>query len=342
MLRPLLHASVCALLITPAVDGLRLGAKEGETIRRTISLTIDRELDSATQLMNGEDRSGAGGERSQSSTNSLEIVVLDEIQGADDGMPTKILRSYETIEAEVSQDSTFGERSNSSQFDMVSEVEGEQVLFTYEDEEWSSSIPEGSTIDEAYLEGLTASMDLALLLPDDEVAEGDEWEAPIDLMEALTRPGGELGLHSEEEDDYEIDEVQPETERDGTITVTHGGTSEDDENLIVLEIRFETTSTTDLTEAMRAQFESMGDSGQGMVPSVNSARRSTEAEGTGEALWNSRAGRLESFNFEIEINEVMEQDLVITTPTGDDIQIESTQESSGTAVGSINQESVEE
>lgn len=332
MLRPLLHASVCALLITPAPDGLRLGIQEGQTIRRSISLTVERELDSITQLMNGEDRSGMGGDRSQSSTNALEIVVVDQIQGAVDGKPTKILRLYEAVGAEVSQESSFGGQSNSSDVELVSEMEGEEILFTFEEDEWTPSLVEGSSLDEAYLVELVASMDLEGLLPEEDAAEGDEWEAPIDLMEALTRPAGELGLHSEEEDDYEIAETRPDTERSGTITVTHGGTSEDDENLIVLDVAFDTSSTTDLSDAMREQFASMDDPG-GMVPDVESALRSTEAEGSGQALWNSKAGRLESFTFEIEITEVMDQVFQLQPPTGDEIRIESSQESSGTATG---------
>ncbi len=334
MLRPFFHASVCALLITPAPDGLQLGVAEGETIRRSISLTVERQLDNISQLVNGEDRSGDGSDRSQSSTNALEIVVVDQIQAAVDGKPTKVLRRYEAIGAEVSQESSFRGESNSTEVSLVSELEGEEVLFTFEEDEWTPTLVDGSSLDEAYLVELAASMDLEVILPDGDATEGDEWEAPVDLLDSLTRPGGELGLHSEEEENYEIAETRPVTQRSGTITVTHAGTSEEDENLIVLDLAFDTASTTDLADVMREQFDSLPDS-SGMAPEVDSALRSTEAEGSGQALWNSKAGRLESFTFEIEISEVMDQVFRVHTPDSGEFIIESTQESSGTASGEI-------
>ena len=337
MLRPLLCIPVFTLLAAPIAENLVIKDTVGSSLRRSFDVEVSRNLDSVTQTVNGEERSG---DVEESSTNSFRVVVVDHVDEVDGDRAKLFTRSFETIEGHVARSSNIRGRSNESEFDLISDIIGQKVQFRMEDGEWVAEAPDESGVDAVYLPGFVASLDFAEMVPPDEVAVGDTWDVSLDLIQVLTRPGGELGLHPEQQDDFSPDDILPEPERSGTITATYKGPSDDDDSLGIVELSVDVESTTDLTALMRAQIAGAPAPPGTSLPEIQFAKRTSALEGVGTALWDLRGHRLHSMDLTFESEETVAQEMTVSGPGGQQADVQSSQVSSGTLAIAIAQEAL--
>jgi len=155
------------------------------TLRIESETTITLETTSFEMLVDGEpmDRPFGGGGMAFQETRS--VVLLDQHLESEDGRPTKVRRTFETIDVETSV--TFGESDDdsSSQGPLAGVV---LELTVDEDGEVSGEVVEGDAPDdEELLEGHVLELFLDALLPGDEVDADDTWELDTDAVaRALT------------------------------------------------------------------------------------------------------------------------------------------------------------
>ena len=250
-------------------------------------------LDDMSMLMNGQE-SPMQPQIDMSIDSELELVVTDEYVAMGDGAPRKLARTYDTISMtrsmEMEMDIMGQVQSNSDSSDAESELEGETVHFTADDEgEYAPSFP-GDEGDEELLEALTEDMDFRALLPEGEVEEGDEWKVSAAGLKNIMVPGGDLKLASSSEGaeggmgmgDAEIGDFQDwfTEDIDGEVVATFSGMkeTEDGVSVAVIELTIELANAVDLTEKVR---ESMADAElpEGAGGSCIEAGRETKKKG---------------------------------------------------------------
>jgi hypothetical protein len=150
------------------------------TLRIESETTITLETTSFEMLVDGEpmDRPFGGGGMAYQETRN--VVLLDQHLESEEGRPTKVRRTFETIDAETSV--TFGEDDNdsSSQGPLAGVV---LELTVDEDGEVSGELVDGDAPDdEELLEGHVLELCLDTLLPDDEVDADETWELDAEAV----------------------------------------------------------------------------------------------------------------------------------------------------------------
>ena len=293
------HSLIAIPLLLALPTGLAqefpVKAEAEQTVRRSFFLESTQELQTMSQTVNGEDQSGQMPDIERSTERSFELVLVDRYEAVEDGRPTSFVRGFELIEGSVLSVADFGGQSNENEFTLVSDLTDEEVLFQLEEGAWEASATEDSSVDDAYLNGLVAELQFLQLLPEGAVEKDEEWEVDLDILGQLTRPGGELGLHPEDDDSYEPGDPNPEPERSGSITATFTGMEEEDgASYAAIALVIDVETIQDLSEEMRAQFERMAEQSDGPAPEVDMANRSFATEGEGRALWDLERGRLHS------------------------------------------------
>ena len=338
MLRPLICVPLAALLTSPNADNLALRDTAGASTRCIFSVQADRSLASIAQFVNGEDATPPGEDIEQSSSNQFEVAIIDRIDKVEDGVATLFTRTFESIEGEVAQSSKARGQTNEANFDLISDLSGHDVQFRLDEGEWIAEIPEGSEADAAYLPGLVANLNFSELLPAEEVAEGDEWEVSLDFISTLTRPGGELGLHPEEQEDFNPGDALLQPERSGSINAKYQGPSEDDPNLGVIQFEVDVVSTNDLASTLQAQIDASN--GGSPKPQVQSAERISTLKGSGTVHWGLNTHRLHTLELDCESEETIKREMTLTPPQGQgsELSIETSQVSIGSLIIKITQE----
>jgi len=254
------------------------------------------------------------------------VEVTDTYVSASEGRPTELRRTFEEIgdelqyELEVEADGF--EFSEAPSGERTSELTGEIVSFTWDDEDESYRVAfVDEDADEDLLENLVEDMDLRALLPEDEVAEGDRWEPDAAAVAALFLPGGDLSF----ETDVASDGTPPEiliaglapalltdldlligTLDDGEVKAVYSGTREEDgERLAVIELEVEFETSRDVSEVMQAMLEPLSEE----LPGIELERADLEFtfEGEGRLLWNLSAGHVHSFELEGDATATLER-----------------------------------
>lgn len=166
-------------LIIPALalaylagDGVELKTNysEGRALRVETEATFKIETVDMTITVDGEEREGFGA--GASSTESRRIVQVDRVLALADGAPTKLRRSFEEISG--SGGMSFGDQEQTIEFECPL---SETVLeLTLDDGEVVAEVSEGGSVDSELLEGHHLELALAALLPEGELAEGEEYE----------------------------------------------------------------------------------------------------------------------------------------------------------------------
>lgn len=331
------------LAFQPRGTTLSFEVAEGATKTKTFTNSVSMTLDDMSMLMNGQE-SPMQPQIDMSIDSELELVVTDEYVAMGDGAPRKLARTYDTISMtrsmEMEMDIMGQVQSNSDSSDAESELEGETVHFTADDEgEYAPSFP-GDEGDEELLEALTEDMDFRALLPEGEVEEGDEWKVSAAGLKNIMVPGGDLKLASSSEGaeggmgmgDAEIGDFQDwfTEDIDGEVVATFSGMkeTEDGVSVAVIELTIELANAVDLTEKVR---ESMADAelpeGAGEME-INGMDIEVELEGTAVLLWNPSAGCAHSFEMDGELMLITDTAMSISAQ-GMDLEIEQTMEFAG-------------
>ncbi len=352
--RPILVAALTApVLLAFALprDTIAFHPKAGLTLEKTFESTETTTVDEMEVLMNGEVNPMVPDMEIESSMTST-IVVVDQYLACADGMPVRLLRTFETISNESETDVSMEMMGESQDFSMkakgTSQLEGTTVAFTLEDGEYTKTFHEGEGDDEL-LEGLMEDMDLRVFLPEGDVSEGDSWDVDVSLLRAYLFPGGNLALEienvGEESPVPGMDPAsQPQTheiwgETEGEVTATFSGTRDaDGVTVAVIDIELDISTARDISELMR---ERIGDIvPDGVEMDISSVDMEITIEGTGQLLWNMAGGHLHSFEMSGETtttsDSAMEMDM-----GGQSMSIEESTQASGTFTTKITVVAVE-
>lgn len=303
-------ATATALLTPTFLDSITRGAAEGEERTRTIEVERLMETVDFVFVMNGEEiPADEFGDMDSTYEDSLSVTLHDVIAGAQDGRATRFTRTYRALSgSSMMESSMMGDESLES--DLGSELEGEDVVFAWdaEEEDYVASFPEDSDADEALLELLVGDLELAELLPEGDVAVGDEWRIDLELIELIQGLGSDVSLvpegddfEFEEFDDFEepdMDDIEPEY--DGTFTGTLASV---EERVATIELEFEIDVTVDMSAALEPMEmeDEYGDVGFVITPTESIVESSVE--GTGTLTWDLEKGRLISLEFNADLVE---------------------------------------
>ena len=326
------HHTILLSLAVPALwafstpgDRLAFAPAEGTTLTKTFSNTVELTLDEMSMVMNGEEQDMSMLGMEMTMTNVSELEFTDTYTRMADGRPGQLERSYESL-GNTTSTSQSNQMMGSTDLDIPSssELEGETVLFTWDEEEgaYVATFPEDADSDEALLEGLEEDTDLRGFLPSGEVAEGDTWEVDTEYLVHLMAPGGDLKLLPEEVDGMggmgdptsELGFSEMLGDIEGDVYCEYKGLRD---GLAVIAVEMEISSTNDLTEMIRAAMEDADMGAMGAEIDFHGVNVDMEIEGEGTLLWSPEAGHFTSFEFSGDMEQVMEMAMAASTPMGD-------------------------
>ncbi|WP_145183147.1 hypothetical protein [Planctomycetes bacterium Pla163] len=308
----LLGAAAASVLFAPTLaESLTRNAAEGETRVRTIEASREMSLVDMVIRFDGEEiPADQLGDIEGSQTDSYSVVVSDTFSSVADGRATKLTRTYTTLGGESAMEggmlAAMGAEDSSKE--LSSELEGEDVIFTWdgEEEDYVASLPEESTLDEDLLEDLLGDYEFAELLPDGDIEVGAEWDIDPAFFEFMVEPGGEMHLKPSDADANEYDEMAEQIEEAG-VEPTYEGTLKGklvsvEEGVAKIEITIEIEMTLDLSGELEPMTQ---DTPMGELE-INPVEVVVErtAEGTGTLMWHVAKGRLISFTMEADVTEV--------------------------------------
>lgn len=164
---------IAAFALLASEPGLRTDYAVERTLRITSDTELSIELSELTMERDGEPVDAsfrAGGSGSSDRRHVVERFTVSEHEA---GRPTVVLRAFD----EVGGTSLRSMRGESEEIDRESPLDGAVVRVAIEDGERVVEVVEGDgPEDEALLQRFRPRLDLDLLLPAEEVAQGEPWE----------------------------------------------------------------------------------------------------------------------------------------------------------------------
>ena len=327
-------AALALLAVRPAAQELTFAPAEGVQMTRTFEYTSEAVLDDFSVQLDGEDLTAMLGEFSFEMEATQTYVVTDEVVEAEDGRIARLVRTFDELggESEVLVESTMG--SETIETTASSELEGETVVFTWDEDEedWSVSAGEDSDIDSDLLEGLEFDMDLAGFLPDDEVESGDSWEVELLGLAGVSFPGGNLGLMPDEGmedmegfDPAALTEMMEEYQEralemlddwvDGSVRATFAGSHEaDGVQLGGIDIELDLAVEAELSELVQDALDeifSQLDMPMEVDFSVDLLQVDADTEGDGKLTWDLDASHGHSLVLAIEYEFDLEMEMSV-------------------------------
>ncbi len=324
-------------------DSLAVRVQAGAKITRSFSVETETELLEQRQTQNGQEPPpGMTPQTTRTGASSTSWTAVDVIESAEDGIATGFLRSYEAIEGETSFSMSmdaggFGEDFSSARDStLVSRLVDGTVRFEASDEGLVASLPEGSDLEQEDIQGLTADLDLAFLLPAQAVREDDTWEAGGEALQRIRSLAGDLLLVPEGAADGgrerrpgmilmepgSDEEAEPAVE--GALTMTHLGYREvDGRKLIVVGVKVDVTESVSFSPDLT-------DTGDGelprgaLTPSEMNITRESASTGEGELLFDPAAGIVVSLEVSLEVEATSTNETVIDIPGMGEMKVEST------------------
>ena len=299
-------AAATILLLPGASEELVYAPAEGLVLVRTFDASYDYSLDERHIELDGEEFPHDAPPELQILSEE-HIVVTDELQGVEGGRPTRLQRTFDELERNVTQSTPGAEDAEQHS---LCDLEGSSVVFRWNEDEQAYDVEaaEGEELDEDVLDDLLEDMDLRQILPDKEVEPGDEWEVDVDAYARLMWPGGFLHFY-EEGGEFDAEGVQGDRELVENLegkgkAVFQSLRDEDGVQVAVLHVRFEVTSSSTRTVPGPAESEA-----------ERTLSLTREIEGT--LLWAVEAGHLASAELSAEAELEVSETGTIETPSGD-------------------------
>lgn len=343
------------LLLTPALfafsprgTAIAFTIADGASHTKTFTNVAELSLDDMAMMMNGQE-SPMTPDIEMTVITNFSVTVTDEYLKMGAGRPLELKRSYDTIEQgtdlEMEIDIMGQVQSNDMQMPASSELEGSEVLFSWdgEAEAYKPSFPEGEG-DEKLLEGLHEDMDLRAFLPAGDVSEGDEWKIEPQALIGVLAPGGNLKLIPEEMDSSEMMGMGNQemgdfsdwfsSDMEGEVVATFKGTRETEDGAMVgvVSITIEITNAVDMTEMMQESMSELPEEVSEME--VTSMDLALELEGEATLLWDLAGGYMHSF--EMTGDFAMQMDIAMDiSAQGMDMEIEQALELSGSLTSTV-------
>lgn len=255
------------------------------------------------------------------------VSFTTEYVDVEDGRARRVHRTYDALSSRTSRCATGPDgEEHCAENEGASELEGTSVDFEWDADEESYSRSFAADDDEAdqdLLAGLEADHVLAVLLPDFDVEEGDEWEVDALAFRRISSPGGDLAILEEDDDPEEDAEFREQfyDNLEGTVTVRHGGTrtvGAAETEVVVLEVAFELETWTererdlDLEDAEGTRFE----------------RLEFAFDLEGEVRWDTEAGHARSLRLGGDMGLSVEENRTVESEQGE-VVVRSTQEFEG-------------
>ena len=317
--------------LTAPLDEPAFRPEVGSTLTKAFEIGANFELDDFSAVVDGQDFGAMLGSFSMSVETTTSISVTDEYAAVEDGRPTRLLRTYDTILADTMMSFSMDFGGEEQELSSSSELEGSTVVFTWNEDEGEYDVAfadeEG---DSDLLDGLREEMDLRFFLPPGEVSEDETWEVDVKELIALATPGGDLSLLPDDQDmpdfeDFEFfedifgDDLLDQFEDlfEGSCECTYQG-SRDEEGVRVAEIavELEIASAADLSDLLIEILDAITERvGADEIPiDVEIADLNLDLEGQGVLLWDLEAGQLHSFEltsdvvFAIDLGVSVEED----------------------------------
>jgi len=295
-----LPLGLTAAFALPRVE-LAFGPEEGAELAKSFEVELAFALEDLVVMMGGNELPIPFSELDPSEREgdaTITLEVTDRFEGVADGRPSDLLRTYETVAFE-------GEIAGDTESDSFDELEGVQVRFRWDEEtETYERSFEGGEADEEILPALAVDMDLRMLLPSDDVEEGDTWEVPITALGPMFVPGfdvrGAIEADAEGFDDIpvELADVFEEAFGDAVLECTYEGPAGDDDGLLGrIALSMEVAPTLDLVGAIMVALEEEMDGSQ----EVTELTVDLDLVCNGELLWNLDKGHFDEFELECEM-----------------------------------------
>ena len=319
---PLLAVPALLALAKPAAE-LTFAPAADTSITMEFSNNVEFFLDDLSVSMMGNDMTGMIGDVDASVNIELESEFTDTYGRVSDRRPTTFERTYGAANIGGEATGSGGGESDSQSFSIDSALEDSTVRFTWneEDEEYTRAYVDDEEADAALLEGLLPRLDLAFMLPEGDVAVGDDWQVdPIELASLLI-PGGDLAYDVEGRDEADFSDFEGAMGNEeayeaitklmeGEVTATFKGMREGDEShLAEIQIAMDISGEEDfadmVADAIRAGIEASGEEiPMDQMPDFNSFALGVAFEGEGTLMWDVKSGHVASFTMSSEI-EVM-------------------------------------
>jgi hypothetical protein len=295
--------SVALFLAPPRGESvaLRFEPEEGTVLKRTFVAEAQYRLADASASIDGEELPREG-ELPDSRTGFTEhISVRDTLSSLDEGRVTELVRQF----VELGQDNTDSFEGEEASVELASPLEGRSVRFTWDadEQQYEVEAADEGELDPDVAACLRQDLDLLLLLPDEDVALGDEWELDPELYLAFMWPSGLLDFHAEGE------EPSPEDRAPSLQTIEKlagSGTAkleelreEDGVKVAVIHIEMELTTGSDSTAPA-------SDDEENPRPEIHTE---VEIERTleGTILWDLEHGHAHSAALECQASRLVTQ-----------------------------------
>jgi len=292
-------------------DAISFAVSEGTTLNKEISTTLEFSLDDLMIEVGGQeiDPSMMGGGDIGDASGSAELVldITDEYLEMGKERPTKLKRTINGLDVE------WESGTGDSGSETTEELEGKSITFTWDAEKGAYSMEleeEDEDVKPEDLEMLAEDIDMRVLLPGKDVAEGDTWEVSGLAVASILLPGIDLEKATARMEEEMQEDLPVELEEfygglvDGmTWTCTYAGTREaDGASLQVISIESKIDQNLDFSDLILELIETNmpGEASIDLSFVVELA-----GEASGELLWNGKAGHFAAMDMEIEMVMVL-------------------------------------
>jgi hypothetical protein len=305
-------AALAFAFVPPQADSLALKLEQGAKLTKSLSMTMDLELDEVGMSLGGRDVPDEILEKFEMAISyDQELRAEDEYVALEGKRAKELLRRY--TKASQTQKMHFefpGAPSKDQDETVESPLVDKQIAFTWDEkEEKYARAFRGDEGEQALLGRLEEGMDFEKLLPAEEVEEGATWKLEAKDFDAVTLPGGAVSF--------------PKKEQSGTNPFEGGFTGEVEARYDgKREVEGRKLSVIHLTAQLKLSKLAVESAGIPMDISF-----SCEIEG--DYLWDQERGRLQSYELagpatmelsaskEIEVREQKLEMLLEMTLTGE-------------------------
>lgn len=311
-----------ALFLSPLAERPMLSAEKGTSVDKLLSTTLELEMVRGVASFMGEEQE-MGEDDFFMLTLESEQEVTDVYGGSKDGVLQGLDRTYNSMSMDYESEDGSGD------MDGFDEIEGATVRFTRGEDGWAKSYvaEEGDdTPSETLLEGLHPDMDLSLLLPPEDVEEGDSWSVTDANFRALFVPGG-MPTGDEKAGQMAtllFDDLAPQfaENMDGfAVDCTLVGT---DSGIAEIAIKFEGSVAIDSAEFVLRMTEiAEGEDEDSGIPEDVDSEMEIDFETEGSLFWDMKAGHVHAFEISQSSEALVE--LFFSQDFGDqtvDIEVE--------------------
>lgn len=307
-------ALVVPLLFAVAVpaDGPAFKPAKDSSLEKEFTTSMDFDLDDFSMVADGQDIGAVMGDFEFSMLMEQMIGVTDSYLEPGEGRPTKLGRSFDKLSNTMSMSFAVMGEGEDQEFEMESPLEGEKIVFTWNDGEgkYDIAFAEGSSGEEGLLDGLLEDMDLRAFLPVTEVEQDASWDVDIKSLKNVAMPGGVIKFEIQGmENEAEMQEFQEMFGEDfldrlpdffkGTCACTFKGVREEDgATLANIGVRIAINSATDFSEMILEVVDKIAEQQGEEAPefSFDSCDISLEYEGEGTLVWDVARGTFRSFD----------------------------------------------